>query len=166
MIPERSSLPPRRRPNAPMQHRYPTVSMRTVLFYPASVTAFFASRTARRNSLGPNYVPLGPNRQGLAFGKDLNKAAARAALRRAQMWRGWVNYNSDKQMAGAPGFEPGNGGIKIRCLTTWLRPNCTEESRPGQSRRRWRGPYMRRPARSTSDGVIIPRRRCAFRSLR
>ena len=25
--------------------------------------------------------------------------------------------------AGAPGFEPGNGGIKIRCLTTWLRPN-------------------------------------------
>src|SRR3569833_3010331 len=21
-----------------------------------------------------------------------------------------------------PGFEPGNGGIKIRCLTTWLHP--------------------------------------------
>ena len=27
-----------------------------------------------------------------------------------------------KNLAGAPGFEPGNGGIKIRCLTTWLRP--------------------------------------------
>ena len=26
------------------------------------------------------------------------------------------------KLAGAPGFEPGNGGIKIRCLTTWLRP--------------------------------------------
>src|SRR5580698_3942666 len=26
-------------------------------------------------------------------------------------------------LAGAPGFEPGNGGVKIRCLTTWLRPN-------------------------------------------
>ena len=25
-------------------------------------------------------------------------------------------------LAGAPGFEPGNGGIKILCLTTWLRP--------------------------------------------
>src|SRR6476646_8181312 len=25
-------------------------------------------------------------------------------------------------VAGAPGFEPGNGGIKIRCLTTWLHP--------------------------------------------
>ena len=29
--------------------------------------------------------------------------------------RGWL--------AGAPGFEPGNGGIKIRCLTAWRRPN-------------------------------------------
>src|SRR5580700_1195653 len=28
-----------------------------------------------------------------------------------------------RRLAGAPGFEPGNGGIKIRCLTTWLRPN-------------------------------------------
>ena len=25
-------------------------------------------------------------------------------------------------MAGAPGFEPGNGGTKNRCLTAWLRP--------------------------------------------
>ena len=25
-------------------------------------------------------------------------------------------------LAGAPGFEPGNGGIKIHCLTTWRRP--------------------------------------------
>lgn len=30
-------------------------------------------------------------------------------------------------MAGAPGFEPGNGGIKIPCLTTWLRPNAAAE---------------------------------------
>ena len=26
-------------------------------------------------------------------------------------------------MAGEPGFEPGNGGIKTRCLTTWRLPN-------------------------------------------
>jgi hypothetical protein len=25
-------------------------------------------------------------------------------------------------LAGAPGFEPGNDGIKTRCLTAWLRP--------------------------------------------
>jgi hypothetical protein len=29
------------------------------------------------------------------------------------------------QRAGAGGFEPPNAGIKIRCLTTWLRPNGT-----------------------------------------
>ena len=28
-----------------------------------------------------------------------------------------------KSLAGAGGFEPPYGGIKIRCLTTWLRPN-------------------------------------------
>src|ERR1700722_6104761 len=27
-------------------------------------------------------------------------------------------------LAGAGGFEPPNGGIKIHCLTTWRRPNC------------------------------------------
>ena len=27
------------------------------------------------------------------------------------------------RLAGAPGFEPGNGGTKNRCLTTWRRPN-------------------------------------------
>src|SRR5260370_27831967 len=25
-------------------------------------------------------------------------------------------------LAGAPGFEPGNGGFKVRCLTAWRRP--------------------------------------------
>ena len=35
-----------------------------------------------------------------------------------------------KTLAGAPGFEPGNGGIKIRCLTTWLRPNGPVVAKP------------------------------------
>jgi hypothetical protein len=34
-------------------------------------------------------------------------------------------------LAGAPGFEPGNGGIKILCLTTWLRPNRRRNIRGG-----------------------------------
>jgi hypothetical protein len=39
------------------------------------------------------------------------------------------------RLAGAPGFEPGNGGIKIRCLTTWLRPNRPERpNRPAKRR--------------------------------
>ena len=29
-------------------------------------------------------------------------------------------------MAGAGGFEPPYGGIKIRCLTAWRRPNMTK----------------------------------------
>ena len=29
----------------------------------------------------------------------------------------------ERRLAGAGGFEPPNAGIKIRCLTTWLRPN-------------------------------------------
>ena len=32
-------------------------------------------------------------------------------------------------LAGAGGFEPPNGGIKIRCLTTWLRPNAPSDCR-------------------------------------
>ena len=29
-------------------------------------------------------------------------------------------------MAGVPGFEPGNAGIKNRCLTAWRYPNTAE----------------------------------------
>jgi hypothetical protein len=35
----------------------------------------------------------------------------------------WQKSNVLEKLAGAPGFEPGNAGIKIRCLTSWLRPN-------------------------------------------
>ncbi len=31
-------------------------------------------------------------------------------------------------MVGAGGIEPPNGGIKIRCLTAWLRPNRLESA--------------------------------------
>ncbi len=34
-----------------------------------------------------------------------------------------LSANSLKSLAGMGGFEPPNGGIKIRCLTTWLHPN-------------------------------------------
>jgi hypothetical protein len=35
------------------------------------------------------------------------------------------------EMAGAGGIEPPNGGIKIRCLTAWLRPNAPIEGHAG-----------------------------------
>jgi hypothetical protein len=31
--------------------------------------------------------------------------------------------SANRNMAGAPGFEPGYDGIKTRCLTAWRRPN-------------------------------------------
>ncbi len=35
-----------------------------------------------------------------------------------------MERKGEKQvLAGAGGFEPPHGGIKIRCLTAWLRPN-------------------------------------------
>jgi hypothetical protein len=52
-----------------------------------------------------------------ALEKPLAQCAARGAAaneRRSEWTHDWL--------AGAPGLEPGNGGIKIRCLTTWLRP--------------------------------------------
>ncbi len=30
-----------------------------------------------------------------------------------------TEFSSLEEMAGVPGFEPGNGGIKTRCLTAW-----------------------------------------------
>ena len=30
---------------------------------------------------------------------------------------------AEPELAGVPGFEPGHGEIKIRCLTAWLHPS-------------------------------------------
>lgn len=40
-----------------------------------------------------------------------------------------------ERLAGAPGFEPGDGGIKIRCLTAWLRPISTDGDRESAASR-------------------------------
>ncbi len=34
-------------------------------------------------------------------------------------------------MVGIPGFEPGNDGVKVRCLTAWLYPNNRMVGRSG-----------------------------------
>jgi hypothetical protein len=60
-------------------------------------------------------------------------------------------------LAGAPGFEPGDGGIKIRCLTTWLRPNDFGILREA------RGPYRRAESQAT---LRIAQRPARLRSLR
>ena len=42
--------------------------------------------------------------------------------------RSWRSLRIPECVAGAGGFEPPDGGIKIRCLTTWLRPNAPQGS--------------------------------------
>src|ERR1700679_4116050 len=38
-----------------------------------------------------------------------------------------------KNLAGVEGFEPPNGGIKTRCLTTWRHPNLEKNRRPAST---------------------------------
>ena len=53
-------------------------------------------------------------------------AVCRRFRGRGQRYRARADW-----LAGAGGFEPPYGGIKIRCLTTWLRPTT---QRPGPAR--------------------------------
>jgi hypothetical protein len=57
-------------------------------------------------------------------------------------------------MAGAGGFEPPHGGIKIRCLTTWLRPIRRRACPPTA-----RGPSSlpTRSSISEARGSLLPR---------
>src|SRR5262245_31365943 len=54
------------------------------------------------------------------------------------------------QLAGAGGIEPPNGGIKIRCLTAWLRPNWSSGNarRPG-----YRGFPRMQPVYRENSGI-------------
>ena len=45
------------------------------------------------------------------------RSEPRTRRRISRVSKGW------RKVAGVPGFEPGNGGIKIHCLTAWLYPN-------------------------------------------
>ena len=49
-------------------------------------------------------------------------------------------------VAGAPGFEPGDGGTKNRCLTAWLRPNGRRDGVPVYNR----GQAPKQPSRHGS----------------
>ena len=46
-----------------------------------------------------------------------------------------IGYVFRQKLAGVEGFEPPNGGIKTRCLTTWRHPNNTRTSRDRRQRR-------------------------------
>ena len=55
-------------------------------------------------------------------------------------------------MAGAGGIEPPNGGIKIRCLTAWLRPNSPCRGTRGRPARPLPAPPVYRGSHAISTG--------------
>src|SRR6476469_9466493 len=62
--------------------------------------------------------------QGAAL--DLGRTNPKILLEMYQMLAHedeWVRTAANADVAGAGGFEPPYGGIKIHCLTTWRRPN-------------------------------------------
>ena len=61
-------------------------------------------------------------------------------------------------LAGAPGFEPGDGGTKNRCLTAWRRP-ITAEARNSWVPYGWEGGQHNEAAKSLQPldfGSILP----------
>src|SRR5215510_1565826 len=46
-----------------------------------------------------------------------------------------IHQSLAREVAGAEGFEPPNGGIKTRCLTTWRRPNYRSVTRDNNGER-------------------------------
>ncbi len=57
-----------------------------------------------------------------SLGSKEDRGIARQASGRRRPGYPCLRAGQETRLAGVPGFEPGNGGIKIRCLTTWLHP--------------------------------------------
>src|SRR5690348_2407267 len=82
--------------------------------------SFMVDPFDRLRTLERNWRPVGN-------GRPTVRSAANRSLRTTE--RGFASFPGkcgtlllSNCLAGAGGFEPPNGGIKIRCLTTWLRP--------------------------------------------
>jgi hypothetical protein len=76
----------------------------------------------------------GPRKRQIGYSETL-LMEQKARQRRAFSRHCRENLQSPHWLAGAGGLEPPNGGIKIRCLTTWLRPNSHGEKGRGGPRR-------------------------------
>ena len=57
-------------------------------------------------------------------------------------------------LAGAEGIEPSNAGIKIRCLTTWRRPNFVVAGCPARSGIKPAGPPRKPPKMPLVQGFV------------
>src|SRR6516225_269317 len=73
-----------------------------------------------KNGPGDRRLEWRPRRPLSADG-DQAISAKRCGAARFERYPYVSSWRPDR-LAGAGGLEPPNGGIKIRCLTTWLRP--------------------------------------------
>ncbi len=91
------------------------------------------AKPATRGRIGPPYCARGhgPLPSVLACRTTLRQNRARGQSPAREGRLGWCGF-----VVGAPGFEPGNGGTKIRCLTAWRRPKrailYAREATPGK----------------------------------
>src|SRR5215467_5144836 len=78
---------------------------------------------SRLDELRPGQPRSEPATQSRDRLGGLRQKIAILACNRSQLFGACSSSHNKQTMAGAGGFEPPYGGIKIRCLTTWLRPN-------------------------------------------
>ncbi len=82
-------------------------------------------RTPRRSPAGPT-SDGGPGGPELADGAPLSRSrrgGGRPELAEATDGAAGVWLGCGRGVAGEEGFEPSDGGSKVRCLTTWLLPS-------------------------------------------
>lgn len=83
-----------------------------------STTASTCSRSSTR--CAARRIRCSCGRWSIAIPRSITATTRSDMIRRPGRW-GRINTR-DRALAGAGGIEPPNGGIKIRCLTAWLRP--------------------------------------------
>ena len=109
---------------------------------------------------GRGICPHATRQAGSAI-SDLGEAPRNAALSA----RCGKVCGSGECVAGAGGFEPPHGGIKIRCLTAWRRPNAPADRRARTIKRQL---LPRNPCHSAAPcaGAAAQKARCSGRYKR
>jgi integrase len=96
-------------------------------------------------------LPLGRRNRALR----LLVCAVQASCARVLSACSCIRNRPTSELAGVEGFEPPNGGIKTRCLTTWRHPNIqTQSARVAPCQQQlMHGRHIQRPRHVTSPAV-------------
>src|SRR5207237_5043807 len=79
--------------------------------------------------------PAPPAQADLTYGSAYPVDDIRSPIRVLDLYRE-VGWPGDGRLVGRAGFEPANGGSKVRCLTTWPPPRIVDnQGTPGPGAR-------------------------------